>query len=92
MFSYRIGLGLGSMLYWPKGKKLMSTRKIAMTKLGKIRDMNRDFDLQYWQCQSPTARMVAVWEMTVFHHKLKKCNPHELRLDRTAGGLRPREY
>jgi hypothetical protein len=54
--------------------------------------MDRSFDLEYWQNQHPAARMAAIWEMTLFHHKLKKRDLDELRLDRTTESLRPREY
>ncbi len=69
----------------------MEKPKLIMAKLGRIDEMNRDFDLEFWQRQSPAARMAAVWDMTVFHHKLKRRNPNELRLDRTVGHLCPRE-
>ena len=70
----------------------MAKSKVIMTKLGRIGDeMSRDFDLEFWQRQSPAARMAAVWEMTVFHYKLKHRSPNELRLDRTVGRLCPRE-
>lgn len=69
----------------------MAKSTFKMAKLGRIDEMSREFDLEFWQRQSPSARMSAVWEMTVFHHKLKHRNPHELRLDRTVGHLCLRE-
>jgi len=70
----------------------MATPTFTMAKLARLEESNRDFDLQFWQNQSPAARMNAVWDLTVFHHTLKKRDPDELRLKRTVGGLRPREY
>lgn len=70
----------------------MTTNEFMMTRKGKIKDMDRSFDLEYWQNQHPAARMAAIWEMTLFHHKLKKRDLDELRLDRTTESLRPREY
>jgi hypothetical protein len=48
--------------------------------------------LAFWQNQSPAQRMAAVWDLIVFHHKLHKRPPDELRLNRTLSGLYPREY
>lgn len=58
-----------------------------MTRKGKIADMDRSFDYEYWQKLTVEARMTAVWEMTVFHHELKGGSVDELRLDRTAVSL-----
>ena len=70
----------------------MINKQFNITKKGFVRDMNRSFDLAYWQNQSAADRMAAIWEMTVFHHKLKKRDPDELRLNRTIACLKPREY
>jgi len=70
----------------------MTQPPITVTKLGRVADLNRDFDLAYWQKQSPALRMAAVWDLVVFHHKLRKRPPDELRLNRTLSGLYPREY
>ncbi len=70
----------------------MEQASFTATKLGRIADLNRDFDVTFWQNQSPAKRMAAVWDLVVFHHKLKKRPPDELRLNRTLSGLYPREY
>ena len=59
----------------------------AMSRVGKVTEMDRSFDIVYWQNQPASARFAAVWEMTVFHHKLRKGDPDELRLDRSAEKL-----
>lgn len=69
----------------------MKPRQVTMTKLGRIGESNREFDLTFWQSLPPSTRMVAVWDMTVFHHKLKKRSLDELRLNRTITALCPRE-
>jgi len=63
----------------------------TMSRIGKISEMDRSFDIVYWQSQPPAARFAAVWEMTVFHHKLRKGDPDELRLDRSAEKIGRRE-
>ena len=32
---------------------------------GKIEDLDRSFDLAFWQSQSPQARIQAAWELVV---------------------------
>jgi len=75
-------------------KEMIMRRKPSkMARLGKISEMGRSFDIEFWQRQSHTARMAALWEMTVFyHHKIQKRSLDELRLDQTVGGLTPREW
>jgi hypothetical protein len=55
---------------------------------GKISESSRDFDYAFWREQSLEMKMRAIWEMTVFHHMVKRRDLDELRLDRTVGGFR----
>ncbi len=55
----------------------MKPRQVTMTKLSRIGESSREFDLAFWQSLPPSTRMAAVWEMTVFHHKLNKRPPDE---------------
>jgi len=70
----------------------MPQTPFTVTKPGRVTDLNQDFDLAFWQNQSPVQRMAAVWDLIVFHHKLQKRPPDKLRLNRTLSGLYPREY
>ena len=38
---------------------------------GKISELDRSFDLIFWQSQSPDARFDAVWELIVHANKVK---------------------
>jgi hypothetical protein len=49
----------------------MAQTPFIVTKLGRVSDLNRDFDLAFWKIQSPAQRMAAVWNLVVFHHKLQ---------------------
>ncbi len=51
---------------------------------GRIEDMNRSFDIEFWQRQTATARFAAAWEMVVFAHKLKGNDASQLRLQRSV--------
>ncbi len=49
---------------------------------GKLQDMDRSFDLRFWQAQPPKARFDAVWEMIVHYAKVKGQDVRQLRLQR----------
>jgi len=48
---------------------------------------DRDFDLMFWQSQSPAARFAAAWELVQTAWMMKGRPAHELRLQRTAHHL-----
>jgi hypothetical protein len=50
---------------------------------GKIQEMDRSFDLKFWQAQPPKSRFDAVWELIVFAAKVKGSDVRQLRLQRT---------
>ena len=60
-------------------------------KHGKLSEKTRELDFDFWRHQSVAAKMTAIWEMTVFHHKLKGRDPDELRLNRAVGGFRKKQ-
>jgi len=59
---------------------------VVMWQVGKIKDMNREFDIAFWQAQDATARLRAGWELVEFYHRLKG-TVDELRLQRTVENL-----
>jgi hypothetical protein len=54
-----------------------------MERRGRLQDMDRSFDLKFWQSQPPKARFDAVWEMIVHYMKVKGQDVRQLRLQRT---------
>ncbi len=56
----------------------------VMMRFGKISEMDRSFDIEYWLRQSLAARITAVIEMVLFAHQIKGGNADELRLQRTV--------
>lgn len=56
----------------------------VMERYGKLEDMDRSFDLAFWQAQPETARFSAAWDMVVTAWKIQGKNPDELRLQRTV--------
>jgi hypothetical protein len=51
---------------------------------GKIKDLDRSFDLAFWQKQSPNARFVAAWELILHASKVKGIDVRQLRLHRSV--------
>jgi len=50
---------------------------------GKISELDRTFDLQFWQKQSPSARFDAAWELILHAWRVKGNDVRQLRLHRS---------
>lgn len=59
-------------------KRIVSERK------GKLEDLDRSFDLAFWQAQDDTARFTAAWKLVCFAHRFKGRDERQLRLQRTV--------
>jgi hypothetical protein len=70
----------------PSNSQPVEKESLVMWQVGQIKDMNREFDIAYWQAQDATARLRAGWELVEFYHKLKGTTD-ELRLHRTVEAL-----
>lgn len=55
-----------------------------MERVGRIEDMDRSFDLEFWQSQSDAARLAAAWDLVVQSFIIKGKDVSELRLQRTV--------
>jgi hypothetical protein len=55
-------------------------RRFVMEKYGRLKDMDRSFDIAYWQRLGPEAIFEAAWQMVVDAEKMRGRNPDELRL------------
>ena len=51
---------------------------------GRIEDLDRSFDLQFWQSQSPQARFDVAWELVLHACKVKSIDVRQLRLQRSV--------
>ena len=56
----------------------------TMERYGRLRDMDRSFDIAYWQRLGPAAIFEAAWQMVVEAHVSRGGKPDELRLRRTV--------
>ncbi|MCX6381800.1 MAG: hypothetical protein NT023_20385 [Armatimonadetes bacterium] len=59
---------------------------LIMRQMGKIKDMNREFGIAFWQAQDTTARLNAGWELVAYYLK-RKGRANELRLQRSVESL-----
>ena len=55
-----------------------------MERYGKLEEMDRSFDLAFWQAQSAEARFQATWELIVHANKVKGLDVRQLRLQRSV--------
>ena len=53
-----------------------------MERRGKISELDRTFDLSFWQSQSPQARFDATWELILHAWRVKGNDVRQLRLHR----------
>lgn len=59
----------------------------TMVRFGRIEQMDRSFDLEFWQKQSSLARLTAAWELVKWHHKRNNETEDEPRLQRSVASL-----
>lgn len=52
-------------------------------RVGKISELDRAFDLDFWQAQPPKSRFDATWELIVHYAKVKGLDVRQLRLQRS---------
>ena len=63
---------------------------LIMERLGRIEDMDRTFDIAFWQALCPDARFDAAWELVEDAQMIKGRDPDALRFDRTVASLQRR--
>lgn len=59
-------------------------RSFFIERRGKIAELDRSFDIEFWQQQSPQARFNAAWELIVHAWHLKGNDVRQLRLHRSV--------
>ena len=61
-------------------KKAANSR--VFERRGKLEELDRSFDLKFWQAQNPQQRFQAAWELVVHAWKVKGGDVRQLRLHR----------
>jgi hypothetical protein len=56
---------------------------MVVERYGRISEMDRSFDVAYWQRQGPAAIFEAAWQLVVEAHSRTSQDPDELRLRRS---------
>jgi hypothetical protein len=56
----------------------------VMERYGRLREMDRSFDIRYWQRLGPAAILEAEWQMVVDAHSQRPGGADELRLRKTV--------
>ena len=56
----------------------------VMERIGKIEDLDRSFDIEFWQRQGTTAIFSAAWELIKLYHASLGENVDDLRLQRSV--------
>jgi hypothetical protein len=51
---------------------------------GRIEELDRSFDVAFWQAQSPTDRFAAAWELIIHAYKVKGEDVRQFRLQRSV--------
>jgi hypothetical protein len=62
----------------------------VMERYGRLSEMNRSFDIEYWQRLGSEAIFDAAWQMVVDAYAQRHGNPDELRLQRTIENFQRR--
>ena len=55
-----------------------SVKPVIMEHVGKVKDMNREFDVTFWQAQDAATRFRAAWEQVEFYYAMKGLPKDEL--------------
>ena len=55
-----------------------------MERRGKLEDLDRSFDVAFWQSQTAQARFDAAWELIVHANRVKGNDVRQLRLQRSV--------
>ena len=59
---------------------------------GRIEELDRSFDYDFWQSQSPLARLEAAWQMVIdYHIGILGQNEDQLRLQRSVVAVKKQE-
>ena len=59
-------------------------RQHVVERRGKLEELDRSFDLEFWQSQTPKARFDATWDLIVHYAKVKGIDVRQLRFQRSV--------
>lgn len=59
-------------------------RSNVTERFGNLQDLDRSFDIEFWQAQDAKARFDATWELITHANRVKGKDVRQLRLQRTT--------
>jgi hypothetical protein len=62
----------------------MKQQREIVEKFGKLDELDRSFEIEFWRARSPKERMDAVWELVLHYAKVKGIDVRQLRLERSV--------
>src|SRR5262245_19883177 len=62
----------------------LDSSSFVMMRTGKLADLDRAFDIEYWQRQGDAAIFRAAWEMIELYYRDRGFDSNELRLQRSV--------
>ncbi len=62
----------------------MAMKRKFVERRGRLKDLDRSFDLKFWQAQPAQARFDASWELVIHYMKVKGRDVRQLRLQRSV--------
>ncbi len=62
-------------------------REGFIERTGRLEDLDRSFDIQFWQAQPPSARFEAAWQLVRHAAKVKGLDVRQLRLQRSVASF-----
>jgi hypothetical protein len=67
-----------------QGKTQTTKQRVIMERVGRIEDLDRSFDVEFWQRLGDEAIFDAAWELVEFYYRDRGRNLDELRLQRSV--------
>jgi hypothetical protein len=58
-----------------------------MERKGRIEDLDRSFDIEFWQRQGSAAIFAAAWELVKLYHSDRGCDVDDLQFQRRSSPL-----
>ena len=69
----------------------MSEKKIIMSKLVSRNEIDRSFDIDFWDKVGPQGRFEAMWQMVLQAQAIKGKNVEQFRLQRSVQNIKRRK-
>ena len=69
----------------------MSAKKVIMSKLVLLNNMDRSFDLEFWDKVGVQGRFQALWQMVLEAEAIKGKNAEQSRLQRSVQNIKRRK-